>query len=98
SCQVGCWPMATAALMAAPSTLDFGAHSTVFLGGYPHRHEEDGAPCFGVGGEERGHVVVVEGEAAGPEAEGVAAEVELPSNNPGLQLSGAIAAVAKPIE
>jgi hypothetical protein len=70
----------------------------VSLGRYPQRHEKDGALSFGAGGEERGHVVVVKGKAAGAEPEGVAAEVELTSNNPGLQLSGAIAAVAKPLK
>src|ERR1700737_153426 len=79
-------------------TLAFGAHSTVSLGRHPQRHEKDGAPSLGVGGEERGHVVVVEGEAARPKPQGVAAEVELTSNDPGLQLSGAIAAVAKPLK
>src|SRR5579864_2140596 len=98
SCQVGCWPITPAALMDSPSPTGFRSNSAVSLGRYPHRHEKDGAPSFGVGGEERGHVVVVESEAAGPEPEGVTAEVELPSNDPGLQLSGAIAAVAKPLK
>src|SRR5258708_29144878 len=68
------------------------------FGAMAEGNEENGAFAFGVGREEAGDVIVEEGEAGGAEALRVASEIQLSAEDAGLELAGAIAAIAEALQ
>src|SRR6476620_8374707 len=64
------------------------------LGTVAQGDEEDGALAFGVRGEERCNVVVEKRQAGGTQALRICGEIELAADDAGLELHGAISAIA----
>src|SRR5713226_10012434 len=73
--------------------------STGFVfGAVAEGDEKDGALAFGVRREEFGDVVVEKGEAGGAEALGVRSKIKLAAEDAGLELHGAISAIAEALK
>ena len=62
------------------------------------RNQENGALSFRVRREEADHIVVVEGEAAGPEVLGVGSEIEFAPENASFELGRPISAISVALE
>src|SRR5918999_3300525 len=85
-------------VVARPAGVSSLASLGVALGGPAKRGQEHDALARSVRREERRYLVVIEGESGGAESLGVRGQVQLPADDAGFELGGAVAAVAETLQ